>query len=102
MNIHVSKLLGKMEEELVKAKNSETDKELREKLVVIRSLCEIILEDDTSSSSLRIPSPKPNEINPAELQKMMGNYSTTANQQSGISSTRYKEEDANGDSLFDF
>ncbi|KKI89627.1 hypothetical protein WQ54_25060 [Bacillus sp. SA1-12] len=101
MNIHVSKLLGKMEEELVKAKNSDTDKELREKLVVIRSLCEIILEDDTSSS-LRIPSPKTNEINPAELQKMMGSFSASAKQQPGISSARYKEDDANGDSLFDF
>ncbi|OAS82978.1 YwdI family protein [Metabacillus litoralis] len=100
MNIHVSKLLQKMEEELDKAKKSDTDKELREKLVVIKSLCEVIL--DEKSISLNIPSPHSNEINQAELQKMMGNLSTAVKQQPTISSTPYKESDANGDSLFDF
>ena len=99
MNIHVSKLLQKMEEELDKAKKSDTDKELREKLVVIKSLCEVIL--DEKSSSLNIPSPTSNEINQAELQKMMGNMSTVVKQPT-ISSTPLKENDANGDSLFDF
>jgi hypothetical protein len=100
LNIHVSKLLQKMEEELDKAKKSDTDKELREKLVVIKSLCEVIL--DEKSISLNIPSPNSNEINQAELQKMMGNLSTAVKQQPTISSTPYKESDANGDSLFDF
>lgn len=89
-----------MEEELAKAKNSETDKEMREKLVVIQSLCEVIL--DEKSNSLNIPSQPPNKMNPAELQKMMGNIPVGAKQQPTISSPSYKEEDANGDSLFDF
>lgn len=101
MNIHVSKLLQKMEEELVKAKNSETDKEMREKLAVIQSLCEVIL-DEKSKSSLNIPSQTSSEINPAELQKMMGNIPTIVKQQPILSSSPYKEKDANGDSLFDF
>jgi hypothetical protein len=88
-----------MEEELDKAKKSDTDKELREKLVVIKSMCEVIL--DEKSSSLNIPSPTSNEINQAELQKMMGNMSTVVKQPT-ISSTPFKESDANGDSLFDF
>jgi hypothetical protein len=88
-----------MEEELDKAKKSDTDKELREKLIVIKSLCEVIL--DEKSSSINIPSPTSNEINQAELQKMMGNMSTVVKQPT-ISSTPFKESDANGDSLFDF
>ena len=100
MNIHVSKLLQKMEEELDKAKKSDTDKEWREKLVVIKSLCEVIL--DEKSSSLNILSPTSNEINQAELQKMMGNIPTIVKQQPILSSSPYKEKDANGDSLFDF
>ncbi|QGQ48393.1 YwdI family protein [Metabacillus sediminilitoris] len=98
MNIHVSKLLQKMEEELLKAKHSQSDKELREKLVVIQSLCEVIL--DEKSSSLQIPSSPANEMNQTELRKMMGNLSIK--KQPSISSSPYKEEDANGDSLFDF
>jgi hypothetical protein len=100
VNIHVSKLLQKMEEELVKAKQSGTDKEMRERLVVIQSLCEVILEE--KSSSLPVTSPISNEMNQAELQKMMGNLSTVVKQQPTISSTPYKENGANGDSLFDF
>jgi hypothetical protein len=83
-----------MEEELVKAKNSHSDKEIREKLVVIQSLCEVILDEKTSS--LQIPSSPSNEINEAELQKMMGNL--PIKKQPSITSTPYKEEDANGDS----
>jgi hypothetical protein len=88
-----------MEEELFKAKNSQTDKEMREKLVVIQSLCEVIL--DEKQNSLNIPSPTPNEINPAELKKMMGNIPTVV-KSPATSSSPYKEKDANGDSLFDF
>ena len=100
MNIHVSKLLQKMEEELGKAKTSGTDKEMRERLVVIHSLCEVIL--DVKSSSLPLSLSASSEMNQAELQKMMGNLSTVGRQQPTISATPYKESDANGDSLFDF
>lgn len=89
-----------MEDELRKAKVSATDKEMREKLVVIQSLCEVIL--DEKSKSLQINSPTSDEINPAELKKMMGNIPTVVKAQPNTASSPYKEEDANGDSLFDF
>lgn len=95
MNIHVSKLLQKMEGELFKAKNSQSDKEMRERLVVIQSLCEVILEEE--GTSLKVSSAV-SEINPTELQKMMGNNLPPVVK----SSTQYKEKDANGESLFDF
>lgn len=98
MNIHVSKLLQKMEEEIAKAKNSHSDKEIREKLVVIQSLCEVILDEKTSS--VPMPSSTTAEINQAELQKMMGNL--PIKKQPSLASAPYREEDANGDSLFDF
>jgi Family of unknown function (DUF5327) len=98
VNIHVSKLLQKMEEELLKAKASDSDKEMTEKLNVIKSLCEVIL--DEKPNSLNIASPAAKEINPAELQKMMGNL--PVKQQPTIISSPLKENDANGDSLFDF
>lgn len=97
MNIHVSKLLQKMEGELFKAKNSQSDKEMRERLVVIQSLCEVILEEE--AMSLKISSPPVSEINPTELQKMMG---TSSRSTVVKSTTSYEEKDANGESLFDF
>jgi len=88
-----------MEAELIKAKNSQSDKERRERIVVIQSLCELIL-DEKSQQVQPIVSPSPSSINPAELQKMMGNMSTVVKNQSKPASL--KEDDANGDSLFDF
>ena len=98
MNIHVSKLLLKMEDELAKAKQSDSDKEIRERLIVIQSLCEVIL--DEKKNTLHIPSPQPSQINPTELQKMMGNLAAPKPQQQ--TANHYQEDDANGDSLFDF
>lgn len=99
MDIPISKLLHKMEAELTKAKNSQTDKERRERIVVIQSLCELIL-DEKSPQVQPVSSPSSSSINPAELQKMMGNMSTVVKNPSNSASL--KEDDANGDSLFDF
>lgn len=99
MNIPISKLLSKMEAELIKAKNSLSDKEIREKVAVIQSLCELILENEKSESQ-PLSSPVSSGISQLELQKMMGNIPTVVKNQPSPSSS--KEEDANGDSLFDF
>ncbi|MDQ0230791.1 YwdI family protein [Metabacillus malikii] len=98
MNIHVSKLLQKMDDELRKAKASQNDNEIRESLIVIKSLCDVVLAE---KNSLHIPSPKTNEINQSELQKMMGNLAPVKTA-SPLPDNKIEEEDANGDSLFDF
>ncbi|PGT90526.1 YwdI family protein [Bacillus sp. AFS040349] len=100
MNIPVSKLLSKMEAELTKAKNSSSTKEVREKVAVIQSLCEIILDEKSEVSVQPLLSPSSSEISQLELQKMMGNMSTVV--KNPTSERTVKEEDANGDSLFDF
>ncbi|UGB30847.1 YwdI family protein [Metabacillus sp. B2-18] len=100
MNIPVSKLLIKMEAELIKAKNSSSTKEVREKVAVIQSLCEIILDEKSEVSVQPLSSPSSSEISQLELQKMMGNMSTVV--KNPTSERTVKEEDANGDSLFDF
>ena len=102
MDIPISKLLQKMESEVIKAKTSQTDKERRERIVVIQSLCELILDEKSPQvvQPQPVTSPSPSSINPAELQRMMGNMGTVVKNPS--SSAARKEEDANGDSLFDF
>ncbi|MFC0272408.1 YwdI family protein [Metabacillus herbersteinensis] len=97
MNIHVSKLLAKMEQELQKAKMSPQDKDVREHVIVIQSLCEIILDEKTSS---KLSSQSTEDFSHQELQKMMGMSSNKVS--NPTSSSRVEDEDANSDSLFDF
>ncbi len=44
MNIHISSLLEKMEDELKKAKECSQENELKMHIAVIRSLCDVIVE----------------------------------------------------------
>ncbi len=44
MNIHISALIQKMEEELKKAKTAERDEELKRYVAVVRSLCDVVLD----------------------------------------------------------
>lgn len=104
MNIHVSKILSKMQDEIEKAKTSTSEHQIKEHILIIQSLCDLIVDHKTQAqsvqSSSQIVSPTSSQINPAELQKMMGNIPTVSKQKP--ESSPYKEEGANGDSLFDF
>lgn len=95
MNIHVSKLLAKMEQELQKAKMSSQDKDVREHMIVIQSLCEVILDEKVS---FKPSSQSTDEFSKLELQKMMGMSSEKV---SSPMSSRV-EDDEKSDSLFDF
>lgn len=92
MNIHVSKLLFKMEKEIQKAKVLSNDKEIRERISIIHSLCEVILEE---KSQPVITSQPVKDFNQLELQKMMGSQ---VNKPSNLAG----EDSVNGDSIFDF
>ncbi|WP_273129602.1 YwdI family protein [Bacillus weihaiensis] len=105
MNIHVSKILGKIEEELVKAKNSQGEHDLKERMRVIHSLTELILDNDSQvrvSHTQQVTYPSTQQVSQAELQKMMGTPSSIAKKEPTIQSSPLQEEDGNGDSLFDF
>ncbi|ATH93634.1 hypothetical protein ACH95_12105 [Bacillus glycinifermentans] len=100
MNIHISSLLQKMEEELKKAKNCHRENELKMHVAVIRSLCDVIVEQERPAVQ---PSPY---IQPAKsasdqlmLEKMMGSAGAEQYQKQ---EKQNKEEDGNGDSIFDF
>ncbi|KUP36450.1 YwdI family protein [Bacillus halotolerans] len=105
MNIHISALIQKMEEELKKAKTAEGDEELKRHVAVVRSLCDVVLDQpETGSAPLIQPSVTPNPSAPPStdqllMEKMMGN--------AGLNKYRKQEkdkqeEDGNGESLFDF
>ncbi|WP_080843784.1 YwdI family protein [Cytobacillus gottheilii] len=101
MSISVQQLLGKMEKELREAKGLTQSSLVRERVHAIKSLCELILENGGESQqmssmpvsySVPVPQPQPQPqilpqtpvpaIQPAKRLEM--------------------EDEANGDSLFDF
>ncbi|MGM0949578.1 MAG: YwdI family protein [Bacillota bacterium] len=107
MNIHISALIQKMEEELKKAKTAELDEELKRSVAVVRSLCDVVLDQpqpETASAPRIQPSSTPSPAAPPStdqlmMEKMMGS--------AGLNKYRNQEkekqeEDGNGESLFDF
>jgi hypothetical protein len=95
VNISVDKLLSKMEEELKLAKNSTKKENLREKVYSIKILCELILEDKQGlqeAPTTPITAYQPVTTQPPFQQPV------SLNQPKKLE----MEDEANGDSLFDF
>jgi len=96
MNISLEKLLAKIENELKLAKTSTKEENLREKIYSIKILCELILDEKQAS------------VKPAAATLQVYQQPLTNQQvfQQGSSLQQPKklemEEEANGDSLFDF
>jgi hypothetical protein len=95
VNISVEKLLTKIEEELKLAKNSTKQENLREKVYSIKILCELILDEkqvQPESKSIPLAAFQPVVAQPAFQQPV------SLNQPKKLE----MEDEANGDSLFDF
>ena len=95
MNISVEKLLTKIEEELKLAKNSTKQENLREKVYSIKILCELILDEKQRQQEAPlnpVPAYQPVTVQPSFQQPV------TLNQPKKLE----MEDEANGDSLFDF
>lgn len=96
MNISVDKLLTKIEDELKQAKTSTKQEHLREKVYSIKILCELILDEKQVSKEI--------QINPATVYQPMMAQPTFQPQPTTLNQPKKLEMDneANGDSLFDF
>lgn len=108
MNISLQKLLMKMEEELNRAKSAQTEAAQRERIQSIKTLCELVLDEPSQQGTGKIvqnnfvqqPAQHFIPAQPAVLQQQ-----TPVNQPSSMVPQPKKlkmEDDANGDSLFDF
>lgn len=86
LNISVHKLLGKIEEELAQAKLSESEAHIRERIHAVKTLCELLLEEQPGQAKQVQVASSPAYI-PAQV----------------VSPPKMKlDKEANGDSLFDF
>ncbi|WP_053368435.1 YwdI family protein [Bacillus sp. FJAT-27245] len=91
MNIHIETLLAKIGEELTLAKAAMKEEELREKLYSIKTLCEVALAKGSRSA----------EREPGRL------LTTHPVPQAGFQAVpgqgkKLEDDEANGDSIFDF
>ncbi|MDA1536203.1 YwdI family protein [Bacillus cereus group sp. TH254-2LC] len=94
MQISSDKILNKMANELAKAKGSEGQKS-KEHLLVVRALCDLLLDEQAESSTYREP----------QIQsQIIGSQPITMQPIAPVSDepVYIKESDANGNSLFDF
>ncbi len=90
LNISVQKLLKKIEEELHEAKGNTNEARIRERIYSIKSLCELILDEQVmpaASKSTFVPQQPVQQVQPVSIQQPK---------------RLEMEDDANGDSLFDF
>ncbi|MED3661321.1 YwdI family protein [Ureibacillus sp. FSL K6-8385] len=81
--ITYQRLLEEMEEYVIKAKNAKDDREFRELLSGIRAMCDVVLNEKQRAQAVR------KELPPASGEPL-------------LSPVKIEDEDANGDSIFDF
>ncbi len=92
LNISVQQLLGKIEKELMEAKESSTTARIRERVQAMKSLCELILDEPETTKGI---SSTPTAFMPPAVQPV---------QPASIQQPKRleMEDEANGESLFDF
>jgi hypothetical protein len=102
VNISVDKLLSKIDEELKLAKAAAREENLREKIYSIKILCELILDDKQAAMKPSAPI-QPAVVTQQVYQQPLINQQVFQ-QPSSLQQPKKIEMDdeANGDSLFDF
>ena len=84
-------IVKQIEKLTAEAAHAATEQQAREKLAAIRALCDVVLDE-------KISSPKPASINSMSTTISSPVYT----QPVAIPAQKLEEEDANGESLFDF
>lgn len=89
--ITYEKIVQQIEKLTTEAAHAKTEQQAREKLAAIRALCDVVLDE-------KVISPKPTSLN-----SMTTNFASPGfTQPVAIPTQKLEEDDANGDSLFDF
>lgn len=86
-------IVKQIEKHAIQAKQMREEQQIREQLAAIRALCDVVLEDGqpVAKSSVAVPS-----VHNIQTTSMMISQPLVS------SSQKIEEEDANGESLFDF
>ena len=93
--IRNEQILSAIEKHLVKAKTAKTNSEMREQLVAMKALCDVLLMDDVETPSKNNVQHVHNVQNVQPIQSMPSQPVSTINK-------LHEDDGANGDSIFDF
>ncbi|MET3699076.1 hypothetical protein SAMN05877753_101218 [Bacillus oleivorans] len=94
MAVSQEAIFHKMEECMIRAKNSDTALEMREHLRALQALCDVLLENQTQVM-------EPPRTKEAKISSPV--FSPAAGQGTSLGSKKLETDDgANGDSIFDF
>lgn len=95
MNISLHKLLQKMEEEIRKAQTTSSQANIRERVQAIKTLCELVLDDAGSDVTFKAMPTSGVGVSSPLLQVQSQPVRQPPER-------KLDEDEANGDSLFDF
>ena len=96
--IRNEQIISVIEKHLVQAKLAKTNGEMREQLVAIKALCDVLLMNDIEPSTTK-PVQK---LQPVQPLQNIQHVQTLPSQPISSSSKLDEEDGANGDSIFDF
>ncbi|MBC2687705.1 hypothetical protein CN675_17635 [Bacillus toyonensis] len=101
MQISSDKILNKMANEIAKAKSSEGQKS-KDHLLVVRALCDLLLDEQVESSTYREPQIQSQVIRSQPITTVQPVQPVQPVIPVSGEPVYIKEEGANGNSLFDF
>lgn len=95
--IRNEQIISVIEKHLGQAKAAMTNGEMREQLVAIKALCDVLLMSDEEPSTYK-------QAQPAQLipSKAVSSSIKTSSQVVSTASKLHEDDGANGDSIFDF
>lgn len=90
-------IVAEIAKHVTKAQSATTDQHIREELSAIRALCDVALHSEGSKppSTKSIPNMMANVVSPLPQQ-------TSVQAPQSLTANKLQEDDANGDSIFDF
>ncbi|EPD51221.1 hypothetical protein HMPREF1210_01818 [Paenisporosarcina sp. HGH0030] len=91
--IPLSRVVTEIEKHVAVAKGKGDEQSIRESLVAIRALCDVVLSEQPDVKQ---------QVMPIQYAQPVHTVQSTSSVPSISAGERMKEDDANGDSLFDF
>jgi len=95
-------LLIEIEQLVASTKNSPDEQHIREQLSAIRALCNVGLSSGVKNASTNAPTMTVQPTHSFQVSPIMAQSHNMIQNTSSVNGEKLKEQDANGDSIFDF
>jgi len=100
MSVSTTSILNKMLNEAKQAKETNTKKDMQKHAANVKLLCELLLDEEETAETKG--SVDEHSITPAEMKAMIGEENRSKDSSSQDRKKLVDDDEANGESLFDF